>query len=481
MPNEKKYRICSHSTNYFDPFPVVTSRVRSVLIQGENYMKLCIVGTGYVGLVSAACFAEMGNTVSCVDVNPAVVDKLNAGSVHIFEPGLEPMVRHSRADGRLTFTTSLAQGIAEADCAFICVGTPPQPDGSCDLSYVRQVASEIGQHMQKSMVVVDKSTVPVGTADEVRGLIEKELTKRGVDLHVDVVSNPEFLKEGDAISDFMKPDRVVIGTDSENAAALMRELYAPFARTRDKIIGMGVRSAEMTKYAANCMLATKISFINEIATICTQVGADVRDVRTGIGSDSRIGYQFIYPGVGYGGSCFPKDVKALIRTAENAGVRPELLNAVEAVNARQKKYMASRVEEYFAPQGGVAGKTLAMWGLAFKANTDDMREAAAITIINELTSRGMKIRAFDPVAAENARAIFADNKLVEIVDDQYAACQGAQALMVVTEWNQFRNPDFAKVRSLLTAPLLFDGRNLYSPTTMAAHGFAYFCIGRANA
>ena len=481
MPNEKKYRICSHSRNYFDPFPVVTSRVRSVLIQGENYMKLCIVGTGYVGLVSAACFAEMGNTVSCVDVNPAVVDKLNAGSVHIFEPGLEPMVRHSRADGRLTFTTSLAQGIAEADCAFICVGTPPQPDGSCDLSYVRQVASEIGQHMQKSMVVVDKSTVPVGTADEVRGLIEKELTRRGVDLHVDVVSNPEFLKEGDAISDFMKPDRVVIGTDSENAAALMRELYAPFARTRDKIIVMGVRSAEMTKYAANCMLATKISFINEIATICTQVGADVRDVRTGIGSDSRIGYQFIYPGVGYGGSCFPKDVKALIRTAENAGVRPELLNAVEAVNARQKKYMASRVEEYFAPQGGVAGKTLAMWGLAFKANTDDMREAAAITIINELTSRGMKIRAFDPVAAENARAIFADNKLVEIVDDQYAACQGAQALMVVTEWNQFRNPDFAKVRSLLTAPLLFDGRNLYSPTTMAAHGFAYFCIGRANA
>ena len=444
-------------------------------------MKLCIIGTGYVGLVSAACFAEMGNTVTCVDVNPAVVEKLNAGSVHIFEPGLEPMVRHSRADGRLTFTTSLAQGIAEADCAFICVGTPPQPDGSCDLSYVRQVASEIGQHMQKSMVVVDKSTVPVGTADEVRGLIEKELTKRGVDLHVDVVSNPEFLKEGDAISDFMKPDRVVIGTDSENAAALMRELYAPFARTRDKIIVMGVRSAEMTKYAANCMLATKISFINEIATICTQVGADVRDVRTGIGSDSRIGYQFIYPGVGYGGSCFPKDVKALIRTAENAGVRPELLNAVEAVNARQKKYMASRVEEYFAPQGGVAGKTLAMWGLAFKANTDDMREAAAITIINELTSRGMKIRAFDPVDADNARTIFADNKLVEIVDDQYAACQGAQALMVVTEWNQFRNPDFAKVRSLLTAPLLFDGRNLYSPTTMAAHGFAYFCIGRANA
>ncbi|MDD4702646.1 MAG: UDP-glucose/GDP-mannose dehydrogenase family protein [Desulfovibrio sp.] len=443
-------------------------------------MKLCIIGTGYVGLVSATCFAEMGNTVTCVDVNPAVVDKLNAGSVHIFEPGLEPMVRHSRADGRLTFTTRLEDGIAQADCAFICVGTPPQPDGSCDLNFVRQVASEIGQYMQKDMVVVDKSTVPVGTADEVRGLIEKELTKRGVNLRVDVVSNPEFLKEGDAISDFMKPDRVVIGTDSEKAAALMRELYSPFARNRDKIIVMGVRSAEMTKYAANCMLATKISFINEIATICERVGADVRDVRTGIGSDSRIGYQFIYPGVGYGGSCFPKDVKALIRTAEDAGVSPELLNAVEAVNARQKKHMAGRVEGYFAPQGGVAGKTLAMWGLAFKANTDDMREAAAITIINELASKGMKIRAFDPVAAGNARAIFADNKLVEIVDDQYEACEGAQGLMVVTEWNQFRNPDFARVRSLLTAPLLFDGRNLYSPSSMASHGFAYFCIGRAN-
>ncbi|MEG6503501.1 MULTISPECIES: UDP-glucose dehydrogenase family protein [unclassified Desulfovibrio] len=444
-------------------------------------MKLCIIGTGYVGLVSAACFAEMGNTVTCVDVNPEVVKKLNAGSVHIFEPGLEPMVRHSRADGRLTFTTSLEEGIAQADCAFICVGTPPQPDGSCDLSFVRQVACEIGQYMQKDMVVVDKSTVPVGTADEVRGIIKKELEKRGADLRVDVVSNPEFLKEGDAIADFMKPDRVVIGTDSEKAATLMRELYSPFARTRDKIIVMGVRSAEMTKYAANCMLATKISFINEIATICEQVGADVRDVRTGIGSDSRIGYQFIYPGVGYGGSCFPKDVKALIRTAESAGVEPRLLNAVEAVNARQKKYMAARVEGYFAPQGGVAGKTLTMWGLAFKANTDDMREAASITIINELTAKGMKIRAFDPVAADNARNIFADNKLVEIVDDQYAACQGAQGLMVVTEWNQFRNPDFEKVRGLLTAPLLFDGRNLYSPSAMAERGFAYFCIGRANA
>ena len=441
-------------------------------------MKLCIIGTGYVGLVSAACFAEMGNTVTCVDVNPAVVEKLNAGSVHIFEPGLEPMVRHSRADGRLTFTTRLEEGIANADCAFICVGTPPQPDGSCDLSYVRQVACEIGRHMQKDLVVVDKSTVPVGTADEVRALIDKELDARGVSYLVDVVSNPEFLKEGDAISDFMKPDRVVLGTDSERAASLMRELYSPFARTRDKIIVMGVRSAEMTKYAANCMLATKISFINEIATICERVGADVRDVRTGIGSDTRIGYQFIYPGVGYGGSCFPKDVKALIHTAEKAGVEPKLLNAVEDVNARQKKHMAGRIMEYFAPQGGVKGKTLALWGLAFKANTDDMREAAAISIVNELTAAGMKVRAFDPVAAENAHEIFKDNPLVEIVDSQYGACEGAQGLLVVTEWNQFRNPDFDKIKSLLTAPLLFDGRNLYSPNVMAQRGFAYFCIGR---
>ncbi|WP_300882813.1 UDP-glucose/GDP-mannose dehydrogenase family protein, partial [uncultured Desulfovibrio sp.] len=347
-------------------------------------MKLCIVGTGYVGLVSAACFAEMGNTVTCVDVNPAVVEKLNAGSVHIFEPGLEPIVRRSRADGRLAFTTSLEEGIADADCVFICVGTPPQPDGSCDLSYVRQVAHDIGRTMRNDLVVVDKSTVPVGTADMVRGIIREELASRGLELNVDVVSNPEFLKEGDAISDFMKPDRVVLGTDSERAASLLRELYSPFARTREKLIVMGVRSAEMTKYAANCMLATKISFINEIAAICERVGADVRDVRTGIGSDSRIGYQFIYPGVGYGGSCFPKDVKALIQTAESAGVEPMLLNAVEAVNARQKKHMAARIQEYFAPQGGVKGKTLALWGLAFKANTDDMREAASIDIINAL-------------------------------------------------------------------------------------------------
>ncbi len=444
-------------------------------------MKLCIVGTGYVGLVSAACFAEMGNTVTCVDVNPAVVDRLNAGSVHIYEPGLEPMVKRNKADGRLSFTTQLSEGLAGAECIFICVGTPPQDDGSCDLQYVRQVAKQVGELITSDIIVVDKSTVPVGTADMVHAIIAEELAKRNVTVRVDVVSNPEFLKEGDAISDFMKPDRVVVGTSSEDAANVMRELYAPFARTRDKLIVMSVRSAEMTKYAANCMLATKISFINEIATICEQVGADVRDVRNGIGSDSRIGYQFIYPGVGYGGSCFPKDVKALIQTAEGSGVTPMLLNAVEAVNARQKEHMARRILDHFAPTGGVKGKTLALWGLAFKANTDDMREAAAITIINVLTEAGMCIKAFDPEAADNARRIFADNPLVEIVDSQYAACEKAHALLVVTEWNQFRNPDFDKIKSMLAEPVLFDGRNLYAVAAMVRRGFRYVCIGQAKA
>ena len=441
-------------------------------------MKLCIIGTGYVGLVSAACFAEMGNTVTCVDSNHAVVDKLISGQIHIYEPGLEDIVIRCHADGRLTFTTDLSAGIAEAECAFICVGTPPKPDGSCDLSYVYQVASQIGQSMQRQLVVIDKSTVPVGTAAEVRTRIQHELDERGVKISFDVVSNPEFLKEGDAIKDFMKPDRVVVGAESENAREIMKELYTPFARKRDKLIFMSIPSAEMTKYAANCMLATKISFINEIATICEKVGADIRDVRAGIASDSRIGYQFIYPGLGYGGSCFPKDVKALIQTAHQSDMTAELLEAVENVNKRQKKSMAIKIKNYFEPQNGVAGKTLALWGLAFKPNTDDMREAPSIEIINELTAQGMLIRAFDPVANKNARRIFRDNPHVEIADDQYAVCNGSQALLVVTEWNQFRNPDFDRLKRLLTAPVLFDGRNVYSPSTAARHGFAYFCVGR---
>lgn len=441
-------------------------------------MRICIVGTGYVGLVTAACFAEMGNNVACVDINAQIVDRLNSGQIHIYEPGLAQMVQSSHADGRLTFTTNMQEALSEAEVVFICVGTPPLADGSCDLGYVREVASEIGRYMTGDLVVVDKSTVPVGTAEQVASLIDAELAKRKVAYKVEVVSNPEFLKEGAAIADFMKPDRVVVGTNSPSAANLMRELYAPFARTRDKIIIMGVRSAEMTKYAANCMLATKISFINEIATICENVGADVRDVRAGIGSDSRIGYQFIYPGLGYGGSCFPKDVQALIQTAQTAGVEPLLLNAVEAVNARQKRHMGERIIEYFEPQGGVKGKVLALWGLAFKANTDDMRQAAAIDIIRLLTNAGMKIRAFDPIAAENAKKIFADNPLVEIASEQYAVCEDADALLVATEWNQFRNPDFNRIARLMKAPVLFDGRNLYDPSAVANHGFAYFCIGR---
>lgn len=454
-------------------------------------MRVCIVGTGYVGLVTAACFAEMGNTVRCVDVNPTIVSRLKQGHIPIFEPGLEDLVQRNVAATRLSFTTSLPEALngmngashsldGPAEVVFICVGTPSQPDGSCDLSFVENVATEVGQTMMHNLIVVDKSTVPVGTADRVRTLLAAALQKRGASHAFEVVSNPEFLKEGAAVADFMKPDRVILGTDSPAAAAVMRELYAPFAHSREKLIVMGVRSAEMTKYAANCMLATKISFINEIALLCERVGADVRDVRTGIGSDSRIGFQFIYPGVGYGGSCFPKDVKALIHTAREAGLEPELLNAVEAVNARQKRHLASKLMDYFAPQGGVAGKTLALWGLAFKANTDDMREAAALTIIQELTAAGMKVRAYDPVAGENAARLLEANPLVTLCAEQYETCQSADALMVVTEWNQFRNPDFDRIKALLKAPLLFDGRNIYNPASMASHGFAYFCIGKGE-
>lgn len=442
-------------------------------------MRVCIIGTGYVGLVSAACFAEMGNDVRCADVNPRIVERLQRGEVPIFEPGLEDLVRRNHAQGRLTFTTRLGEALHDAQFAFICVGTPPGPDGSCDLSFVEGAAREIGELMNAPLIVVDKSTVPVGTADRVRELVAEALARRGADLPFEVVSNPEFLKEGDAVADFMKPDRVIVGTHDERAAALMRELYAPFARSREKLIVMGVRSAEMTKYAANCMLAAKISFINEIAGLCERMGADVRDVRAGIGSDHRIGYHFIYPGLGYGGSCFPKDVKALIHTARRHGIVPELLEAVEAVNARQKRHMAGRIRTYFAARGGVSGKTLALWGLAFKANTDDMRESPALEIIRDLTEAGMRVRAFDPEAGDNARALLAGNPLVRVEDDPYEICRDADALLTATEWNQFRNPDFDRLRKLLREPVLFDGRNLYSPDALAERGFTYFCVGRA--
>lgn len=441
-------------------------------------MNICIVGTGYVGLVSAACFAEMGNTVTCVDINTTVIDLLKKGKVHIYEPGLDVLVQRNTQEGRLTFTTDLDEGMRDSLFVFCCVGTPEGEDGSADLSYVKQVAKNVGQIMNDYIIFVNKSTVPVGTADAVRDVIQTELDARGLHAEFDVVSNPEFLKEGDAINDFMKPDRVVVGTDNVRTAELLRTLYAPYARSREKMIVMGIRSAEMTKYAANCMLATKISFINEVANICEKVGADVRDVRHGIGADHRIGYQFIYPGVGYGGSCFPKDVKALIGTAKNVGYEPQLICAVDEVNDRQKLVLAQKIEAYFADQGGVQGKTLALWGLAFKANTDDMREAPSLELIRHLTNLGMRIRAFDPVAGDNARRILASNERVEIVDDQYSALDNAHALAVVTDWNQFRNPNFTRIKQTLAAPLLFDGRNLYSPSRLAAEGFAYFCVGR---
>jgi UDPglucose 6-dehydrogenase len=420
----------------------------------------------------------MGNRVSCVDLNAKIVDDLSHGKVHIFEPGLEALVRHNFQEGRLVFTDKLAAGLENAEVAFICVGTPALDDGSCDLTYIGQAAVDTGRVMQKPLLVVNKSTVPPGTASAVRTMISREQELRGVQIFFDVVSNPEFLKEGDAVNDFMKPDRVVVGTESRDSERIMRELYAPFARSREKMIVTGIRSAEMIKYAANCLLATKISFINEVAAICENVGADVNDVRLGIGADQRIGPHFIYPGIGYGGSCFPKDVRALIHTARTAGVVPELLAAVDSVNNRQKKYLVRKVLEYFNSQGGVRGRTLALWGLAFKANTDDLREAASLVVIKELTDQGMIVNAYDPVAGPKAANILKDNHLLTIMTDQYTTLAGADALLVATEWNQFRTPDFERVKSALSAPVIFDGRNLYSGKEMARKGFAYFSVGR---
>ncbi len=441
-------------------------------------MNICIIGTGYVGLVAAACLAEMGNDVVCIDVNPDVIDQLKAGNVHIFEPGLEPLVTRNTAEGRLRFSTDLAEGMEDALFVFSCVGTPSTPDGSCDLSYVDNVARQIGETISEYTIIINKSTVPVGTADRVKEIIQAQLLRRGLSLEFDVVSNPEFLKEGDAVNDFLKPDRVIVGTDNVRTAKLLETLYAPFARSRDKMIVMGIKSAEMTKYAANCMLATKISFMNEVANICENVGADVREVRAGIGSDRRIGYHFIYPGVGYGGSCFPKDVRALINTAREYGCTPNLVEAVDAVNNRQKVKLAEKVIHYFKSRGGLAGKTLAMWGLAFKANTDDIRESAALDIIQSLTAAGMTIKAYDPVAGDNAKKILHDNASVTVVDNQYDAIDVADALAVVTDWNQFRNPDFNRIKKMLTDPVIFDGRNLFSRSFMKEMGFSYISVGR---
>jgi UDPglucose 6-dehydrogenase len=441
-------------------------------------MNICIIGTGYVGLVAAACFAEMGNHVFCVDINPQIVEMLNSGKIHIFEPGLEDIVQRNLAHKRLRFTSDMAEGSKDALFMFNCVGTPPNTDGSCDLSYVYNAAAQIGQTISEYKIIVNKSTVPVGTADKVREIIQQELNKRGATVEFDVMSNPEFLKEGDAVNDFMKPDRVIIGTDNPKASELLGTLYAPFARSRDKLIVMGIRSAEMTKYAANCMLATKISFINEIANICERVGADVKDVRAGIGSDQRIGYHFIYPGVGYGGSCFPKDVNALIQTSKSNDYVPELLSAVEQVNNRQKLILSRKIKKYYESRGGIQDKVLTVWGIAFKANTDDTRDSASLMMIHHLSAAGMKIRAYDPAAGDAARILFSDNPNVAIVNDQYLALEGADALAVVTDWNQFRNPDFKLIQSMLREPVIFDGRNLYSAEQLSTLGYRYFCIGR---
>ncbi len=433
-------------------------------------MNVSIIGTGYVGLVAAACFAEMGNQVLCVDSNPAVVNTLRQGKIHIYEPGLDALVQRNLEQNRLHFTSDIKQGVEQSLFLFNCVGTPPCSDGSCDLSYVHEVARQIGRNITDYRIIVNKSTVPVGTADAVSGMIRHEIDQRGIAVKFDVVSNPEFLKEGDAVGDFMKPDRIIIGAEKAE--------IAPFARSRDKLIIMGVRSAEMTKYAANCMLATKISFINEMANICERVGADVRDVRMGIGSDHRIGYHFIYPGVGYGGSCFPKDVNALIQTARETGYAPELLTSVEQVNTRQKKIVSEKIKAYFEPFGGVKDRILALWGLAFKANTDDIRDSAALVTIAELTALGMRVRAYDPAAGPNAARTLNDNPLVEISDDQYGILKGADALAVVTDWNQFRNPDFKTLGSALALPVIFDGRNLYPKKLLSDLGFTSFSIGR---
>lgn len=441
-------------------------------------MNVCIVGTGYVGLVAAACFAEMGNHVYCVDNNHSVIDTLENGSIHIYEPGLEDIVRRNISENRLVFTSKIEEGIKDSLFIFNCVGTPPNPDGSCDLSYVLNVAAQIGKNICDYKIVINKSTVPVGTTDKVKEIIQNEVSQRNLKVEFDVVSNPEFLKEGGAVSDFMKPDRVIIGTDNPVAADLMKDLYAPFARSRDKLILMGIRSAEMTKYAANCMLATKISFINEVANICECVGADIKDVRIGIGADHRIGYHFIYPGVGYGGSCFPKDVNALINTAFNHHYTPELLVAVEKVNNRQKLMLSNKIKNYYAARGGVKDRTLAVWGIAFKANTDDIRDSASIEIMKDLADAGMNIRAYDPAATENAKKALADNLLIDIVDNQYDMLTDADALAVVTDWNQFRNPNFEIIKKALSEPVIFDGRNLYSSNLVSDLGFTYFSVGR---
>ena len=439
-------------------------------------MKISVVGTGYVGLVTGTCFAEMGNKVWCVDVDEEKINCLKNGDIPIYEPGLEPLVKGNCAMGHLHFTTDIHEALQYTNICFIAVGTPMGEDGSADLQYVTAVASEIGKGMVHHMYVVDKSTVPVGTAEIVRDTIQRELDKRNSDLTFDVISNPEFLKEGTAVADCMKPDRIVIGTDNNEAAEVMRELYNVYVRNTENFILMDIPSAEMTKYTANAMLATKISFMNEISNICERVGADVNKVRLGIGSDSRIGYSFIYPGCGYGGSCFPKDVKALIRTSHKYDYEPEMLEAVESVNYRQKKILPQKVAKKFGED--LTGKRFAVWGLAFKPDTDDMRESAAIMIINKLTELGAEVIAYDPQAINEAKTCYLkNNKKVSYVESKYEALKGADALLLITEWKEFRQPDFDEIVKLLKQPVIFDGRNQYDRRRLKKKGIEYYQIG----
>jgi len=439
-------------------------------------MKVTVFGTGYVGLVQGAVLADVGHQVLCVDVDAAKVAALQAGQIPIHEPGLDKLVTSNHANGRLRFTTDAALGVSHSEVIFLAVGTPPDEDGSADLQYVLAVARTIAQHMDGPRIVINKSTVPVGTADKVRAVIAEGLAARGASYGFDVVSNPEFLKEGAAVADCQRPDRIIIGTSNPASEARLRELYAPFNRNHDKIVVMDVRSAELTKYAANAMLATKISFMNEIANLAERLGANVEAVRRGIGSDPRIGYHFIYPGVGYGGSCFPKDVKALVRTAEEIGFDPLLLNAVEARNAAQRHVLFERISAFYG--GQLQGKTVALWGLAFKPNTDDMREAPSRTLLESLWAAGARVQAYDPVAMQEAQRIYGARSDLVLAADPEATLQGANCLAIVTEWQIFRAPDFGQLAQRLRDRMIFDGRNLYDPALVAGYGLGYVSIGR---
>ena len=439
-------------------------------------MKISVIGTGYVGLVTGACLAEVGNEVLCLDLDANKIATLKSGGIPIHEPGLLEMVQRNVAAGRLQFTTSVEESVAFGTMQFIAVGTPPDEDGSADLQYVTAAARNIARYMTDFKVVVDKSTVPVGTADKVNAAIAEQLAQRGADIPYAVVSNPEFLKEGAAVEDFMRPDRVVVGAEDARAIELMREVYAPFNRNRDRMIVMDVRSAELTKYAANCMLATRISFMNELANLADRLGADIEQVRLGIGSDPRIGYQFLYPGCGYGGSCFPKDVQALIRTADDSGQPLQLLKAVEEVNAAQKRLLLDKIRTRFGSD--LQGKRFALWGLAFKPNTDDMRAASSRVVIQGLWDMGASVTAYDPVAMSECRRIFGEDPRLSYAESPMAALKDAEALVIVTEWKEFRAPDFQQIRAALNTPAIFDGRNLYAPAQVKAHGLEYYAIGR---